>query len=94
MRYICLLFEKLVPSSSSITINSTMSSLPTLNRQDSEISEWTEAEKNDVKHLDQSRVPQTITEEDEGGNVGLAAYERSKELGEVVSHPLLCAVQY
>jgi len=62
-----------------------MSSLPQLNRLDSDTSEWTDAEKEAVKHLDQSRVPQTIAEEDEGGNVGLAAYERSKELGEIVS---------
>lgn len=61
-----------------------MSSLPTLNRQDSDTSQWTDAEKDGVKHLDQSRVPQTIAEEDEGGNVGLAAYERSKEQGEIV----------
>lgn len=64
-----------------------MSSLPTLNRQESEASQWTnDAEKEAVKHLDQSRVPQTISEEDEGPNVGLAAYERSKEMGEIVRH--------
>jgi hypothetical protein len=64
-----------------------MSTLPSLNRQESETSQWTnDAEKDAVMHLDQSRVPQTITEEDEGPNVGLAAYERSKELGEIVRH--------
>lgn len=64
---------------------STLPNLPTLNRQESETSQWTnDAEKEAVMHLDQSRVPQTITEEDEGPNVGLAAYERSKEMGEIV----------
>jgi len=85
MRYICRPVKKGFRPSSSTYLNFTMSSLPQLNRQDSDTSEWTDAEKNDVKHLDQTRVPQTITEEDEGGNVGLAAYERSKELGEIVS---------
>jgi hypothetical protein len=85
VRYICRLAKKVFPQSSSTYLNFTMSALPELNRQDSDTSQWTDAEKNDVKHLDQSRVPQTITEEDEGGNVGLAAYERSKELGEIVS---------
>jgi hypothetical protein len=62
-----------------------MSTLPALNRQESDTSQWTDAEKEQVKHLDHSQIPQTITEEDEGGNVGLAAYERSKEMGEIVS---------
>lgn len=57
-----------------------------LNRQNSDASQWTDAEKDEVMHLDQSRLPQTIVEEDEGGNVGFAAYERSKALGEIVRY--------
>lgn len=59
---------------------------PALNRQNSDASQWTDAEKDEVMHLDQSRLPQTIVEEDEGGNVGFAAYERSKALGEIVRY--------
>lgn len=61
-------------------------SLPTLARQESESSQWTtDNEKSQVKHLDQTQIPQTITEEDEGPNVGMAAYEASKAMGEIVS---------
>ena len=62
-----------------------MSVMPELRRQETEESTWTDAEKEQVKHIDQANIPHTITEEDEGGNVGLAAYELSKEQGEIVS---------
>jgi len=65
-----------------------MSTLPELNRATSEASQWTaDAEKYGSKHQEVATAPGVapITEEDEGGNVGLAAYMQSKELGEIVS---------
>jgi len=62
-----------------------MSAMPELRRAETDSSEWTDSEKEQVKHIDQSRIPNTISEEDEGGNVGLAAYELSKEQGDIVS---------
>ena len=60
--------------------------MPVLNRQVTDASEWTEdGEKGNVRHIDEKNMPQTIMEEDEGGNVGLAAYEQSKQMGEIVS---------
>jgi len=64
-----------------------MSNMPELRRAETDASTWTDAEKEQVKHIDQSRMPGTITEEDEGGNVGLAAYELSREQGDIVSEP-------
>ncbi len=66
-----------------------MSNMPELNRAVSDSSQWTEdAEKYGTKHQEVSIKPGVppITEEEEGGNVGLAAYLQSKELGEVVSY--------
>ncbi|WVR07058.1 hypothetical protein IAU60_004097 [Kwoniella sp. DSM 27419] len=61
-----------------------MSALPHLSRQESDVSAWTaDDEKGQVKHIDNVNVPNTITEEDEGPNVGLAAYELSKLEGEI-----------
>ncbi len=63
-----------------------MSIVPTLDRQQSSTSDWTEGEeKGATKHVDHVNIPQTISEQDEGGNVGLAAYELSKQEGEIVS---------
>jgi hypothetical protein len=65
--------------------NITNQPLPTLNRHESELSDFTtDGEKGDVKHLDSTR-PEAIIEEDEDGNVGLAAYNQSKLEGEIVS---------
>ena len=71
--------------------------LPTLARQESDNSEWTaDAEKEGVKHIDNARldVPEAILEEDEGPNVGMAAYEASKQMGEIVCpfFPLLIEI--
>jgi hypothetical protein len=59
--------------------------VPALERQISDASAWTEqdGEKGNVRHLDEKAIPQTITEEDEHGNVGLAAYQQSKQMGEI-----------
>lgn len=48
-------------------------------------------EKGAVAHHELLAVPETITEgdEDESGNVGLAAYEKSKHMEELVSCPIL-----
>jgi hypothetical protein len=60
-------------------MSNNISSLPQLNRHESEISDYTtDGEKGDVKHLD------STIEEDEDGNVGLAAYNQSKLEGEIV----------
>lgn len=62
-----------------------MSTLPTLARQESEVSDFTvDNEKGGVKHIDQVAVPDTIAEDDEGPNVGMAAYEASKQMAEIV----------
>jgi hypothetical protein len=66
-------------------MSNNISSLPQLNRHESEISDYTtDGEKGDVKHLDSTTKPDTIIEEDEDGNVGLAAYNQSKLEGEIV----------
>lgn len=66
-------------------MSNNINTLPALNRHESEISDFTtDGEKGDVKHLDSTR-PDTITEEDEDGNVGLAAYNQSKLEGDIVS---------
>jgi hypothetical protein len=60
---------------------------PALYRQESEISKTDTSiftEKGVVAHHELVDVPDTITEEDEGGNVGSAAYEKSKHM-ELVS---------
>ena len=60
--------------------------MPTLGRHVSDVSDFTtDGEKGGVRHIDEKAIPTTITEEDEGGNVGLAAYEQSKQMGEIVS---------
>ncbi|WRT66392.1 uncharacterized protein IL334_003348 [Kwoniella shivajii] len=67
-------------------MSNNITTLPTLERSQSDTSEWTtDAEKGAVKHIDHSNVdvPQTISEDDEGPNVGMAAYEQSKSLGEI-----------
>ena len=65
--------------------------MPYLNRAVTDTSEFTDdGEKANVRHIDEKAIPQTILEEDEGGNVGLAAYEQSKQMGEIVSDPIKC----
>lgn len=59
--------------------------MPALTRKDSELSDL-EFEKAGTQHLDH---PGTITEEDEGGNVGLAAYHESQRMAEIVRLPSL-----
>jgi hypothetical protein len=60
--------------------------MPTLGRHVSDVSDFTtDGDKGGVKHIDEKAIPDTILEEDEGGNVGLAAYEQSKQMGEIVS---------
>ncbi|GHJ84788.1 hypothetical protein NliqN6_1190 [Naganishia liquefaciens] len=59
---------------------------PALYRQESEISKTDTSiftEKGVVGHHELVDVPDTITEEDEGGNVGSAAYEKSKHMEEL-----------
>lgn len=61
---------------------------PALYRQESEISKTDTSiftEKGVIGHHELVDVPDTITEEDEGGNVGSAAYEKSKHMEELVS---------
>lgn len=61
------------------------STLPELQRQQTDSSDWTtQADKEAVKHIDQVQVPATISEDDEGPNVGMAAYEASKQMGVIV----------
>jgi hypothetical protein len=66
-----------------------LNSAPILNRQQTANSDWSAEEKGIHKHVEDVHVPDTITEEDEGGNVGLAAYNKSKEMGEIVSRARL-----
>jgi hypothetical protein len=62
-----------------------------LYRQDTELSKSDFAsintEKGLVAHNENVQVPDTISEEDEDaeGNVGIAAYEKSKQMAEIVS---------
>lgn len=61
---------------------------PALYRQESEISKTDTSiftEKGVIAHHELVDVPDTITEEDEDGNVGRAAYEKSKTMEELVS---------
>lgn len=60
---------------------------PNLYRHDSELSKTDTSiftEKGAVAHHELVDVPQTISEEDEDGNVGRAAYEKSKTMEELV----------
>jgi hypothetical protein len=63
---------------------------PSLYRQDSDVSKSDYAsintEKGLIAHTEEVQVPNTIAEEDEdeGGNVGVAAYEQSKQMAEIV----------
>jgi hypothetical protein len=63
---------------------------PSLYRQESEISKSDlasiDTEKGLIAHTEEVQVPNTIVEEDEdeGGNVGVAAYEQSKQMAEIV----------
>lgn len=58
--------------------------MPHLARAESDASEWTDKGYSKGVEDVETNVPETITEEDET-NVGLAAYERSKDLAEIVS---------
>lgn len=63
---------------------------PALYRQESELSKTDASiftEKGAIAHNELLAVPETISEgdEDESGNVGLAAYEKSKNMEELVS---------
>jgi hypothetical protein len=51
-----------------------------LTRKDSELSDL-EYEKAGIQHIDHQ---DTITEEDEGANVGMAAYHESQKMAEIV----------
>lgn len=58
-----------------------------LTRKDSELSDL-EYEKAGVQHIDHQN---TITEEDEGANVGMAAYHESQKMAEIVRPPRSCS---
>lgn len=68
--------------------------LPHLSRAESDTSEWTDKgySKNteDIEGIE-ARRPEAISEEDET-NVGLAAYNESKNMAEIVSVALLAGV--
>ncbi|KAK8846885.1 hypothetical protein IAR55_005975 [Kwoniella newhampshirensis] len=59
-------------------------SLPELRRLETDTSGWTnDDEKGTTKHLEAVDPMHAIAEDDEDGNVGLAAYEQSKAMGEM-----------
>lgn len=67
--------------------------VPELHRQETEMSKSDvyslNTEKGMLEHREDAQIPATITEEDENenetGNVGAAAYEKSKTMAEIVS---------
>lgn len=69
-----------------------LDALPPLERQETDYSKsdatTIDGEKGYAHHIDHVQVPQTIDEErdeDADGNVGVAAYEQSKQVAEIVS---------
>ena len=67
------------------------SAQPQLYRQETDVSKseigTIDGEKGNYDHRETLKVPDTIAEmdEDTGGNVGIAEYERSKQMAEIVS---------